>query len=59
VLPTVSFPVVRFNPIQQPLMVVGVVPKAGARVRALLSYAIAKKIVTRTDEALIALLTVF
>jgi hypothetical protein len=26
VLPTVGFPVVQFNPIQQPLMAVGIVP---------------------------------
>jgi hypothetical protein len=30
VLPTVGFPVVQFNPIQQPLMAVGIVRKAGA-----------------------------
>ena len=30
VLQTVGFPVVQFNPIQQPLMAVGIVRKAGA-----------------------------
>jgi hypothetical protein len=31
VLPTVGFPVAQFNPIQQPLMAVGIVPKAASQ----------------------------
>jgi hypothetical protein len=35
VLPTVGFPVAQFNPIQQPLMAVVIVPISGAQVRAI------------------------
>ncbi len=31
-LPTVGFPVAQFNPVQQPLMAVGIVPIAGVDV---------------------------